>query len=39
MTPAERALSRRIRESALPLSDALDDYDPLLERIGDAASC
>ena len=34
MTPAEAALARKIRRAARPLSGALGDYDPLLERIG-----
>jgi erythromycin esterase-like protein len=35
MNPAKVALARGVREAARPLSGALDDYDALLESIGD----
>ncbi len=35
MTLTESAAARKVREVARPLSGALEDYDPLLERIGD----
>jgi erythromycin esterase-like protein len=36
MTFGESALVRVVRDAARPLTGALDDYDPLLERIGDS---